>query len=796
MNTRKTIFTMSLIALSTIAVAQCIEGNCDNGYGVYIDQDGNRYSGFFSQGNYNGQGVLFFNGGDIYIGSFEDDVFSGVGTYIWSENGEKYFGHWQDGKRQGIGTVSLEDGTTSTNIWNDDEILEDEISEGCLNGNCKNGYSVALFSDGSTYEGMWKGGLFSGEGILKDADGSIYEGSFLKGMFNGYGKLTSPDGNIKTGLFERGRFIGNLDASIMQGCVSGNCVSGYGVYVYDNGNAYKGDFVNGKAHGNGILLTSDGVKITGSFENGVPSGYDYVQFPEDSKTDFYLGGFLNDKANGFGTIIYKNGLMYYGQYKDDQFTGEGVRYNMANGEKQSGVFRNGELVTPKSEKDLKIIYGSKNGFGIKLTETGRYSGDLKDGIPEGQGLMQCYSGYTIVGEFHNGVANGKGTLENTEKGIRYIGEIKNNAANGNGTIYYADGTSEKGFFKDGSLVNEKPQDTKVAKPEVSWTIPQLINTETNEQKTNVKLCVASKTPLKEIVVSVNGVPQVKKALSRGFTIVNSDCDYTFEYELTLSPGKNTIEASVKNEGGTVKTAERYITLTKSDVVSTQKRIALVIGNANYQNVTPLANSANDANLMSKTLQSLGFEVMEFTNLDRKTMTDKIYDFGDKLKSQNAVGLFYYAGHGLQVNGTNYLVPITAAVNRIQEIDDECVSIDKVLGQMEYAGNDLNIIILDACRNNPFAVARAVNDGGLAQMDAPKGTFVAYATAPGKTASDGTGNNGLYTEQLAKAITIPGLKIEDVFKKVRNQVYNISKQSGTEQIPWENSSIFGDFYFKK
>jgi uncharacterized caspase-like protein len=177
---------------------------------------------------------------------------------------------------------------------------------------------------------------------------------------------------------------------------------------------------------------------------------------------------------------------------------------------------------------------------------------------------------------------------------------------------------------------------------------------------------------------------------------------------------------------------------------------------------------------------------------------------DKLAEEKAVGLFFYAGHGIQVDGINYLVPITANITRKEDVDEECFSIEKVLGQMTFAKNDLNIVILDACRDNPFAnTSRAVKGegGGLAQLNAPKGTFIAFSTSPGKTASDGKGDsqNGLYTEQLAKAVMTPGARIEDVFKQVRNEVYRISAEingEGNEQIPWENSSIFADFYFIK
>ncbi|MBQ5572358.1 MAG: caspase family protein, partial [Bacteroidales bacterium] len=295
-----------------------------------------------------------------------------------------------------------------------------------------------------------------------------------------------------------------------------------------------------------------------------------------------------------------------------------------------------------------------------------------------------------------------------------------------------------------------------------------------------------------VTVTVNGVVKAKKS-NRGFTVVSSQCDYTFEYEIDLEPGQNEIKAIVKNAGGTTTTDARRVTLNKSDNVSSEKRLALIIGNGAYQYIGALNNPSNDARLMGETLGSLGFETMVYTDLSQNEMISKIREFGNKLTEEKAVGLFFYAGHGLQVNGENYLVPITANITKQQDVELECVNLKRVLGEMEYAQNDLNIIILDACRNNPFANMRAINSGGLAAVNAPRGTFIAFATSPGNVASDGSGSNGLYTEQLAQEITQPGIKIEDVFKKVRSRVYEISQQ---QQIPWENSSIFGDFYFKK
>lgn len=231
--------------------------------------------------------------------------------------------------------------------------------------------------------------------------------------------------------------------------------------------------------------------------------------------------------------------------------------------------------------------------------------------------------------------------------------------------------------------------------------------------------------------------------------------------------------------------------------SNEKRLALVVGNSDYQNTTPLPNPKNDAADMKTALESLGFEVFYGVNQNARQMKALIRQFGDKLLQTKGVGLFYYAGHGVASGGENYLVPVDADIPSEDEIADATVSLSFLLGKMAVAENSLNLVILDACRNNPFARKwRTVRDtstnGGLATIrQAPIGTLIAYATQPGNTASDGTGRNGLYTESLLQQMKKPNIAIEEVFKNVRSQVRQKSKNA---QIPWESSSIEGEFYF--
>lgn len=221
----------------------------------------------------------------------------------------------------------------------------------------------------------------------------------------------------------------------------------------------------------------------------------------------------------------------------------------------------------------------------------------------------------------------------------------------------------------------------------------------------------------------------------------------------------------------------------------EPRVALVIGNGHYKQA-PLTNPVNDARAIAKALSGSGFAVTEKEDLALKDMHIALRDFGDALR-RGGVGLFYFAGHGVQVKGRNYLIPVDADIEREDEVIYNSLDASQVLDKMESASNRLNIVILDACRNNPFARSVRSAATGLAQMDAPVGTLIAFSTAPGSVASDGQGENGLYTQHLLHSLREPGVKIEDVFKRVRASVRRDSKG---KQIPWESTSLEGDFIF--
>lgn len=246
--------------------------------------------------------------------------------------------------------------------------------------------------------------------------------------------------------------------------------------------------------------------------------------------------------------------------------------------------------------------------------------------------------------------------------------------------------------------------------------------------------------------------------------------------------------------------QHYVAIDKKDLpsIANERRIALVIGNSSYIHGGALANPINDARAMALTLTSLGFKVLKHEDLGRSEMKRAVDEFGSMLSSYN-VSLFFYAGHGIQVNGNNYLVPIDANIKSKNDVEYNAIDAGRILSKMEDAKSNTNIVILDACRNNPFerswtrAVRLKGGGSGLAFMNAPSGSLIAYSTAPGNTAADGReGTNGVYTASLLEHMKTPNIPIEEMFKRVR---VSVEQKTHKKQISWESTSLKGNFFFK-
>ncbi len=236
--------------------------------------------------------------------------------------------------------------------------------------------------------------------------------------------------------------------------------------------------------------------------------------------------------------------------------------------------------------------------------------------------------------------------------------------------------------------------------------------------------------------------------------------------------------------------KRNLAVSKTAAPATEQRVALVIGNSSYKDA-PLRNPVNDAEDMAAVLRNLGFRVTLRKNDSYRQMVSAITEFGNELK-KGGVGLFYYAGHGVQSKGRNYLLPVGAKIDTEAELEFESVDANRVLAFMEDAGNRMNIVVLDACRNNVYARSFRSASRGLAPMDAARGSFIAYATAPGSVAADGEGRNGLYTQHLLASLKQPDTDIDKVFRRV---TAGVSRATGGKQVPWVSTSLTADFSFR-
>lgn len=275
-------------------------------------------------------------------------------------------------------------------------------------------------------------------------------------------------------------------------------------------------------------------------------------------------------------------------------------------------------------------------------------------------------------------------------------------------------------------------------------------------------------------------------------------DGSFRGTVDLVPGKNRVRVAAQNTQSQTISKDLYLnsepgqqkSTSTDQAASYNKRIALIIGNADYTASSKLRNTLNDAKAMSETLKNLGFEVTTIENGSYETIKNAVYAFGDRIQDVD-VSLFFYAGHGIEVDGTNYLVPVDADIQSHLDVKQKCIPLSGVSNTMEFANDEgLNMIILDACRNNPFPAGKR-GGTGLARINAPSGTLIAYATDPGSVASDGDGTNGLYTGELIKQLKI-SQRIEDIFMHTRN---NVEQISGGKQRPWEEARLKGIFYLK-
>lgn len=359
-----------------------------------------------------------------------------------------------------------------------------------------------------------------------------------------------------------------------------------------------------------------------------------------------------------------------------------------------------------------------------------------------------------------------------------------------------EGMAVRAVYRDNNNNNNNNAVTG-GKATVTWIdVPE----STHQPSVTVKAGIKSSSQISSVSMLVNG------RTTRGIKSVRNDgYDYTVNEPVKLTAGNNVIQLTVTNGAGSMMASKNiyYMPVEENTdrndnndknnaVVKTQKRVALVIGNSAYKD-SPLPNPVNDASDIAATLRTLGFNVTLVKDATKRQLENALTAFSRNAANAD-VAMFYYAGHGIQTKGINYLIPVDANPGSEADVPYECTDANRVLSNLEASGSKLNIIALDACRNNPFGRSwhRGGGSRGLSMMDAPVGSLIAFATSPGDVAADGAGRNSPYTSALLSELRIPGQSLETIFNHVARKVF---ESTDRQQRPWYLSSIYqGQFIF--
>ena len=562
------------------------------------------------------------------------------------------------------------------------------------------------------------------------------------------------------------------------------------VINFSNGDVFRGENKHGSLFGTSTVYEKsddDRVLITGPVKNLIIDGIGEITYKDGS---IYKGNIYFSEPNGEGKRTFVNGTIFKGEFVKGKFSSGEFSYKSGSNYRCQNINENicygyTEITYSTGEKYFgNQINAKPNGFGRLEYKNGAvYEGIFRDGVRDGVGTYFYESSSEFYSKFEGTYLNDnavRGSIFDKENRLVYsgefdgegnyhgqgteffedaffTGEFKNNLADGYGRYVHNSGWSYEGQFRDGNYNG-------------SGTL---------------------------LIYGESYVGNFKDGYLEGegtYTDSNIRYEGNFNESLFHGFGKVTFLDTGEIVNGKFEKGE-YIGLSDKVPSKVFKRVALVIGNDLYE-TGRLDNAVNDSMGIKLALEKSGFRVIHAKDLNQETFLEKLDEFENILGTSgpNTEALFYYAGHAVQVDGINYLNPIDAKINTKYDLEIRSVNLSRIFSILDKTISGIKIVILDACRNNPFNSFVRSPQLGLAQMNAPTGTYISYSTAPGSVALDGTADGyGYFTGSLVNAINTPGLTIEEVFKKTRLSV--ISLTDG-QQIPWEASSLLGDFYFQK
>ena len=465
----------------------------------------------------------------------------------------------------------------------------------------------------------------------------------------------------------------------------------------------------------------------------------------------YVGEWKDGEYNGQGTSTWTNGNKYVGEWKDGTRNGQGT-FTQANGDKYVGEYKD----------------GAPSGQGTETTANGnKYVGEWKDGDYNGQGSNTYANGDKYVGEFKDGKKNGHGTAT-IANGNKYVGEFKDGKRNGNGILYDSNGSViSQGVWKENEF-----------NPSISAPI-QLANT--------------SSTELEKLQAEARLEKERQRELEQKLQTARLE-KLRVEAELDK---KRRLEL----EEQILLTQQQTPVIPVTQTTTMANRRALVIGNDTYTSVTKLNNAREDAKSIASNLISVGYQVTLKLDLNEKEMKAALRVFSSQVQGGDEV-LFFFAGHGVQLGAANYLLPVDIGGESEAQVKDESIQLQRILDDMSDKKAKFTLAMIDACRDNPFKTAgRSIGGRGMAPTTAATGQMVVFSAGTGQQALDRLGNNdkdknGVFTRTFLKEMQKSGISIDRIVKNVRNEVAELAKSVGHEQVPAIYDQVLGEFYFKK
>ena len=780
--------------------SSCVSGDCNNGYGVWIYDSGDKYSGYFKDGYRSGQGTYLYSDGEKYFGNFENHKRNGYGTYYWTD-GSNYYGTWKDGSQDGTGTLAKVDGTKQSGKWEKGSFIGESSqsnsslasSSKCIFGTCENGFGIFTWAEGDwagdKYVGEWKDGYMSGQGYYYWHSGSKYIGGWEMGKQSGYGTQIYSDGTKSIGLFKEGRLSGTNYSTA--GCISGNCTDGYGVWIFDGGDKYEGYWNSGKISGKGVYIYPEGMMYDGNYDNG--------------------------KRNGYGTYTWADGSKHTGNWKDDKQDGSGI-YVKADGTEKKGYWEAGIY---KGEGDLntnKIFIannsttsndGTQNNTNF-ANKKASISDRIKAFVEEKVNLWQQKGEFEKTIDYKNRVnetSRGKKIEEFQKEAIASLKkEFKESVNFGNIKLGLYDADNES-FLLSSDELGEFVLAVPVAEA------PSFKQNFASYKFNNSDFYVKDNNFVLAYTEIINPVSKKKFVYDskNNATYATTSINYKF----------NDIVIDVEDKAGgissNIKKGTNSITIGKSDVdtdipvnpVVKSNTYALVIGNEDYSTFQPGLTSeinvdfaANDAKMFKeycvKTLGVPEKQIKLLINGTSAQMSQSVAWLTNlaKIEEGNAEILFYYSGHGLPDEQTKegYLIPVDVSGSNA----NQGLKLNELYAKLnEYPAKKVSVF-LDACFSGG-----ARNQGLIAMKGVkvkPKDNVV-NGNMVVLTSSTGEESSGVYREKQHGYMTYFLLKnlqeskgnitYKDLANSVINNVKKETALSGKVQTPQLNYSTAVD-----